>query len=528
MLIRDKKLVGLSLVRDDNGKYVGCYNNVNNSVDYFKEPVHNLYNLMKNFAVHFSDWQDEGFGIYSNHTYQGIATLIIRDKHMHENNAMRVIHENSMKMYPEIRDKFISYCRDRLRQTEYIHVQINVNNKDYHYSIDKYGNFIRICDVKGFLMKHPYYPNLSYVPQIFYRELQLIEESMARKHDVGLDFCLKLATDMSDEEILDFQDRFRDEMKTFVFDKTSKEHLECLIKYMKEKTPENKHFNVINLLYSTHGYEYREIDANPNSYCAKYTHGMKRELMDLIEEDKDCASIINTNIIPRQDRNKMIKEDGDLIKSLRYIYHEDVDIAYLEDYINKDINNLKYVNVAALMKKDVEYTCEVLNKYIEANLDCNNESIVDKILFKYSMCIRETVIKQCIDKFPINKLYLLARIKDSGKYIPCLINRLNGEILQATDRELKKSVGKLTDLIRDKYSIEFKDKGENVEVVFLDNASGEYIIDMEEPNLSSKLGDLDRDKLFEVYWDDCAYDNYFEQNEKFAESYSKQLKMIFG
>ena len=101
-------------------------------------------------------------------------------------------------------------------------------------------------------------------------------------------------------------------------------------------------------------------------------------------------------------------------------------------------------------------------------------------------------------------------------------------ILQATDRELKKSVGKLTDLIRDKYSIEFKDKGENVEVVFLDNTSGEYIIDMEEPNLSSKLGDLDRDKLFEVYWDDCAYDNYFEQNEKFAESYSKQLKMIFG
>ena len=54
MLIRDKKLVGLSLVRDDNGKYVGCYNNVNNSVDYFKEPVHNLYDLMKNFAVYFS------------------------------------------------------------------------------------------------------------------------------------------------------------------------------------------------------------------------------------------------------------------------------------------------------------------------------------------------------------------------------------------------------------------------------------------------------------------------------------------
>lgn len=528
MLIRDKKLVGLSLVRDDNGNYVGCYNNVNNTIEYFAEPVHNLYNLMNNFARYFSDWQDQGFGIYTNQTYQGMTTLIIRDKYMHKNNARKVILENSKRMYPEIREEFIRYCENRLKKTEYLHVQINVNNKDYHYSIDKYGNFIRLCDVKGFLMKHPYYPELSYVPRLFYRELQLVEKSMERKHDVGLDFCLKLATDMTDEEILDFQDHFRVDMNAFIFDKTSKDHLEYLINYMKEKTPDNKHFNVINLLYSTHGYEYREMDANPNSYCVKYTHGMKKELMELIESDNDCKSIINTNIIPKEDRNKMIKEDEELIKQLRYIYHEDVDIAYLEDYINKDIDNLKFINVAALMKKDINYTCEILNKYIEANLDCSKESIVDKILFKYSMCIKESVIKKCIDKFPLSSLYLLARVKDSAKYIPCIINRLNGELLKATDRELKKNINKLADLIRENYSIEFKENGDNVEVAFVDNVSGEYVIDMEEPILSNKLGEIDKDKVSEIYWDDCVYDNYFEQNEKFAESYSKQLKMILG
>ena len=66
MLIRDKKLSSLSLVRDEFGNYIGCYNSDNNSIRKFENPEHNLYNIFKNFEAYFPDWEDQGFGIYVN------------------------------------------------------------------------------------------------------------------------------------------------------------------------------------------------------------------------------------------------------------------------------------------------------------------------------------------------------------------------------------------------------------------------------------------------------------------------------
>ena len=530
MLIRDKKLNNLSLVRDDVGYYIGCYNPENNIIRNFNHPVHNLYNLFNNFGEYFPEWDDQGFGIFINNYSKEKSTIMIKDKMSHELNADIVIKENSMKMYPEIRNKFIEYCRNRLDKMEYLHVQINANNKENHYSIDKYGNFMRICDVKGFLAKYPYFPDLSYVPKLFYREIQLVEDSIARKHDVGLDFCLRLATDMSDEDILNFQDRFRKEKGLFIFDKCNKEHLLYLLDYLKEKSPDNKHFNIINLLYSTHGYEYRELDSNPNSYCVKYTHGMKKELINLIVKDKDCVSVINTNIIPKKYRNDMISKNEDLIKELRYMYHDDIDIQYLKEYIDKDILNLRYVNVAVLLKKDFDYACEAINKYLQHNKACEEDSIVDKIILKYADCIKETTVKKCIETFPIKNLHLLTKINNSTKFIPCFVNRLNGEIFDSSNKEIKKSINKVFQLLEEKYDIIFDEKESDLVVSIKDKETGGIVIEMREPDLCDDIKECDKDKLLDIYWEDATdflSDDILENNT-FAEAYSRQLDMIFG
>lgn len=527
MLIRDKKLRSLSLVRDEFGNYVGCYNSDNNSIRKFENPEHNLYNIFNNFQEYFPDWEDQGFGIYVNNKN---VTLMIKDKYAHEMNADVVIKDNSMKMYPEVRNEFIQYCRKRLDKIKYLHVQINEGNKEHHFSIDKYGNFVRICDVKGFLAKYPYFPDLSYVPKTFYRELDLVEKSIARKQDVGLNFWLKLATDMTDEDILNFQDIFRENTGKFIFDKCNKEHVSCLIEYIKEKTPGNKHFNVINLLYSTHGYEYRELDSNPNSYCIKYTHGMKKELLNLIVEDKDCTSVINTNVIPKEYRNNMIKEDEDLIKELRFMYHEDVDVKYLKEYINRDISNLRYVNVVALLKKDFEYACEILDKYLQNNIN-NEDSIIEKILLKYSTCVKETTIKKCIENFNVNKLYVLSKIKNATKYIPCFINRLNGEIIDKADKDIKRNINKLMHLFEGEYDIEFEEKESNLVIAIKDKETGGYIIELKEPVLSSEVRHLNQEELSNFSCEEMAPHSILSEendNNTFAEAYSRQLDMIFG
>lgn len=528
MLIRDKKLMGLSLVKDEYNNYIGYYNYTSNLLHKFENSVHNLYELMRNFNTYFPDWQDQGFGIYSYNKSKGMITLLIKNKAMHENNAKVVIYDNSMKLYPEIRELFVNHCLKRLDQTEYMHVQINNDNKEYHYSIDKYGNFLRICDIKGFLAKYPYFPNLSYVPKLFYRELHLVEESIARKHDVGLDFCLKLATDMEDNDILDFQDVFRQEFGCFVFDKTKKEHLQYLINYLKEKTPDNKHFNVINLLYSIHGYEYREMDSNPNSYCIKYTHGMKKELINLIMEDEDCISVINTNIIPRDGRNKMIRENEELIKELRYVYHDDLDIEYLKEYIDKDINNLKYVNIAALMKKDFEYACSILDKYILHNAKEEVDSIIDKILLKYSNCITETTIAKCIKEISLKNMHIIARIKNCTKYIPCIVNRLNGEVLNRNDVELRKNLNKMSELLTDEIEMKYSENGDTIVIKFIDKLTGEYISNMEEPKLVSKLVQPNKEEILDIYWEDNMFSDFSNVDETISDEFSKQLGIIFG
>lgn len=529
MLIRDKKLIGLSLVRDDMGNYIGRYNEDNNSIYNFKKPVHNLYNLFNNFNEYFPDWDDQGFGIFINNSIKGTSTIIIKDKVSHEINADIVIKDNSLKMYPEIRDKFIEHCRKRLDKTEYVHIQINENNKEKHYSIDKYGNFMRICDVKGFLAKYPYFPDLSFVPKLFYREIHLVEESIARKHDVGLDFCLKLATDMTDEDILCFQDSFRKDIGLFMFDKCNKEHLEYLVNYLKEKSPDNKHFNVINLLYSTHGYEYRELEVNPNSYCIKYTHGMKKELINLIVKDKDCVNVINTNVIPKKYRNDMIRKDNDLIKKLRYMYHEDIDIKYLKEYIDKDILNLRFVNVAVLLKKDFEYACETMNKYLQDNNVFGKDSITDKLLIKYSGCIKETTIKKCIETFPVNSLHLLTRMKDSTKYIPFFVNRLNGIVFDSTNDDIKKSINKVIAVCEEKYEFKFNETDHDVTISVMNKETGKIVTEIIEPHLCDDVNVTDKEKLLDTYWEDsleCFYEDSMDNT--FAEAYSKQLNTIFG
>ena len=527
MLIRDKKLSSLSLVRDEFGNYIGCYNSDNNSIRKFENPEHNLYNIFKNFEAYFPDWEDQGFGIYVNNKN---LSLMIKDKFAHEMNADVVIKDNSMKMYPEVRNEFIRYCRKRLDNMKYLHVQINEGNKEHHFSIDKYGNFVRICDVKGFLAKYPYFPDLSYVPKTFYRELDLVTKSIERRQDVGLNFCLKLATDMTDEDILKFQDVFREKTGKFIFDKSNRENVLCLIDYLKEKSPGNKHFNVINLLYSTHGYEYRELDSNPNSYCIKYTHGMKKELLNLIVEDKDCVSVINTNIIPKEYRNNMIKKDEDLIKELRFMYHEDIDVEYLKNYINRDISNLKYINVVALLKKDFEYGCEILDKYLQQNINID-DSIIDKILLKYSNCIKETTIKKCIDSFNLINLYILSKIKNAAKYVPCFINRINGEIIEKTDKEIRKSINKLMHLFEDKYEIEYAEKDSSLVIAIKDKETDGYIIELNEPTLSNEIMHLNQEEISNYSWGEAVASNTLkdeDDNNTFAEAYSRQLDMIFG
>ena len=85
----------------------------------------NLYNIFKNFEAYFPDWEDQGFGIYVNNKN---LSLMIKDKFAHEMNADVVIKDNSMKMYPEVRNEFIRYCRKRLDNMKYLHVQINEGN----------------------------------------------------------------------------------------------------------------------------------------------------------------------------------------------------------------------------------------------------------------------------------------------------------------------------------------------------------------------------------------------------------------
>ena len=65
----------------------------------------------------------------------------------------------------------------------------------------------------------------------------------------------------------------------------------------------------------------------------------------------------------------------------------------------------------------------------------NEDSIIEKILLKYSTCVKETTIKKCIENFNVNKLYVLSKIKNATKYIPCFINRLNGEIIDKADKD---------------------------------------------------------------------------------------------
>ena len=97
MLIRDKKLRSLSLVRDEFGNYVGCYNSDNNSIRKFENPEHNLYNIFNNFQEYFPDWEYQGFGIYVSNKN---VTLMIKDKYAHEMNADVVIKDDAMKMCP--------------------------------------------------------------------------------------------------------------------------------------------------------------------------------------------------------------------------------------------------------------------------------------------------------------------------------------------------------------------------------------------------------------------------------------------
>ena len=86
-------------------------------------------------------------------------------------------------------------------------------------------------------------------------------------------------------------------------------------------------------------------------------------------------------------------------------------------------------------------------------------------------------------------------------------------------------------LFEDKYEIEYAEKEYSLVIAIKDKETDGYIIELNEPTLSNEIMHLNQEEISNYSWEEAVASNTLkdeDDNNTFAEAYSRQLDMIFG
>ena len=86
-------------------------------------------------------------------------------------------------------------------------------------------------------------------------------------------------------------------------------------------------------------------------------------------------------------------------------------------------------------------------------------------------------------------------------------------------------------MISTKYEIEYAEKEYSLVIAIKDKETDGYIIELNEPTLSNEIMHLNQEEISNYSWEEAVASNTLkdeDDNNTFAEAYSRQLDMIFG
>lgn len=498
MYIKDKNFPILNLAKDENGNFVGYFNN-EDLIKPFDKPTDNIFNIFLNLSKYFPEWKDCGFNTYVKKENDSKIMIQVKTKETHLDDATEIIKTNSLKLYPELLSYFELYCKEKLQTLDYIYVIIKYKDKEDRCAINKNGTTIKLVDISGFLKKYAYYPEMKYVPKKILMYEELIKKSIIKRQDCLLNIFLKESTTLTEDKILSFQECFRKDINSFVFEKNNIEHLTYLINYIKTQNPTNKSHNLVSILYAANGYIYNEekntYTDRINSAILNYIVGIKDYLKNLIISDNDCINdIINTDFISNEKREELIQNNIDLIQYLNSKYQDQININLIKTFLNTNINNLRFIDIDVLLKKDVDYTISLINEFLQQDRRVDNISFIDILIKKYTTYVTDNTFGICLNNTPITKLSEMFSLNPKEQFIPLIINKFNENRITHNDTLFKENIDNLISTLNNhnyNYDVIYEpltdDENSDLIIYFIDKLTGQKIDKIKEPELSNSL-----------------------------------------
>ena len=498
MYIKDKNFPIFNLAKDEKGNFVGYFNN-EDLIKPFSNPTDSIFDIFLNLSKYFPEWKDCGFNTYVKKENDNKIMIQVKTKETHFDDATEIIKNNSLKLYPELLPYFEIYCKERLQTLDYIYVIIKYKDKEDRCAINKNGTTIKLVDISGFLKQYAYYPEIKYVPKKISTYEDLIKKSIIKRQDCLLNIFLKESTTLTEDKILNFQECFRNDMNEFVFEKNNIEHLTYLINYIKTQNPTNKSHNLVSILYAVNGYTYNKekntYTDKINSSVLNYIIGIKDYLKNLIIADNDCINdIINTDFISNEKRKELIQNNIDLIQYLNSKYQDIININLIKTFLNTNINNLRFIDIDVLLKKDVNYTISLINEFLQQDRRVDNISFIDILIKKYITYVTDNTFGICLNNTPITKLSEIFSLNPKEQFIPLIINKFNENRITYNDTLFKENINNLILTLNNhnyNYDVIYEpltdDENSDLIIYFIDKLTGQKIDKMEEPELSNSL-----------------------------------------
>lgn len=474
------------LIKNENNNIIGTINKDNNK-SYLENPI-NLFDYFKNLATYSKSWKDCGFGIFRAED----KILQIKDKEMYKEELTEIIKEKSQKIHNELQLEFENYINNVIENTKFLVVVYKNKDKSDTYILNNSGDIIDLFKLDDFFIQYPYYLNKKDIPNYLtkYIEQDLIDMSIKHNQDIKLNILLKTCTKLSDNIVIGVQNEFRNKYNTFVFDILNSGHLIFLINHLKELDSENKGKYIDGLLKIISDTELTEEN---EIFCREYIQNSKELLLNIVLVDEDLQNnLINTTLISNEKREELIMYNYDLIQNLKYAYQKRINVDILKNYIEQDINNIKYINIPHILKKDKQYSIKVINNFLQQKRKANNIETINKLIKYQKKFISDYTFNHVLLSTPINSIKEIFEIKPEEKFAIRLLNKYYGMIIGVNDDLFKQSIKDMIIIFNEhniSYDVIFsKADIEDKEIIeFIDKKTGEQYIPIKEEELSKEV-----------------------------------------